>query len=460
MATTPTLPGQVRPDDGSQPEPRGHIGRVVAGSLATGLIAAVLLALAPFVPPDEDHVTGAALCGFAVGWATLAVLSTRYTEQPQRWAVVPALVMGVSGLLVIAFGDSSRTLLNWIWPPMLLALVIWIFIQARRQLHSSTRFWLLYPVLAVLALAAVGGGYETVREQADTTAYPMAGQMVDVGGHSLHLRCSGSGSPTVVLQPGGGDFSSVWARIAPAVAAHTRVCVYDRPGRGWSEPADSPQDATQVTTDLHALLQRAHVPGPYVLAGHSFGGLYVLTHAARYPDDVAGMVLIDSTNPATQAVPANAKAYDTSSYDAATSRVAALTAAAARVGVVRLIGSFGYGDLPPQPRDEIRAKTATADYAAGWIDEFVQANASGAEAVMLTGLGAKPLVVLTAGAETDATHNAAQKKLATLSSDSSHRVVRGASHIGLITNEQYAQGTTQAILDVVSSAQNHLPLAK
>jgi pimeloyl-ACP methyl ester carboxylesterase len=288
----------------------------------------------------------------------------------------------------------------------------------------------------------------------------MTGQLVDVGGHRLHLSCTGSGSPTVVLQPGGGDFSSVWARIAPAVAAHTRVCVYDRPGRGWSETTDSPQDATQVATDLHTLLQRAHVPGPYVLAGHSFGGLYVLTHADRYPDDVVGMVLIDSTNPATQAVPANAKAYDTSSYDAATSRVAALGAAAARVGLTRLLGTLGYGDLPPQPRDEIRAKTATADYASGWIDEFVQANASGAEAVMLTGLGAKPLVVLTAGAETDATHDAAQNKLATLSSDSSHRVVQGASHIGLITDERYAKATTQAILDVVSSARTNRPLSQ
>ena len=460
MATTPTATGRVGADDGPGHARRGHIGRIVAGSLATGLFAAVLLVLAPFVSPDENDVTGAALCGFAVGWAMLAILSTRYTEQPQRWAAVPALVMGLSGLLLIAFGDSVRTVLNWVWPPVLLALVIWIFIQARRQLRSRTRFWLLYPVLAVLALAAIGGGYETVREQADATAYPMTGQMVDVGGHRLHLNCTGSGSPTVVLQPGGGDFSSVWAWIAPAVAAHTRVCVYDRPGRGWSEPADSPQDATQVAADLHTLLQRAHVPGPYVLAGHSFGGLYILTHADRYPDDVAGMVLIDSTNPATQAVPANAKAYDTGSYDAATDRVAALGAAAARVGLVRLIGSFGYGALPPQPRDEIRAKTATADYASGWIDEFVQANASGAEAAMLTSFGDKPLVVLTAGAETDATHNAAQNKLASLSTNSSHRVVQGASHHGLISDERYAKATTQAILDVVSSVRNSQPLAK
>jgi pimeloyl-ACP methyl ester carboxylesterase len=460
IPTIPTAPGGVRPVDGSDPAPTGHIGLIVAGSLATGLITALLLAAAPFISPEENDVTGAVLCGFALGWAMLAILSTRYTDQPQRWAAAPALFMGLGGLLLIAFGTSSREALNWVWPPLLLALVIWMFVQARRQLHSRSRRWLLHPVLAVLAVAAVGAGYQTVREHADANAYPMSGQLIDVGGHRLHLTCTGSGSPTVILQPGGGDFSSAMAWIAPAVAADTRVCVYDRPGRGWSEPTDSPQDATLIATDLHTLLQRAHVPGPYVLAGHSFGGLYVLTHADRYPHDVAGMVLIDSTNPATEADPARATAYDSSSYDAVTDRVAALGAAAARTGVVRLIGSFGYGDLPPQARDEVRAKTATADYATGWIDEFVQANASGAEAAMLTDFGDKPLVVLTAGADTDATHDAAQNKLATLSTNSSHRVVEGASHAGLIFDKRYARATTRAILDVVSSVRNDQSLGR
>jgi len=459
MAANPTAPGQVRPGDGSDPPSAGPIGRIVAGSLATGLIAALLLVAAPFISPEENDVTGAALCGFAVGWAMLAILSTRYTNQPQRWAAAPALFMGLGGLLLIGFGSSSREVLNWVWPPVLLALVIWMFVQAHRQLRSRSR-WLLYPVFGLLLLAAVGGGYQTVREEAEANAYPMAGQLIDVGGHRLHLHCTGSGSPTVVLQPGGGDFSSAMAWIAPAVAADSRVCVYDRAGRGWSEPADSPQDATQIATELHTLLQRGNVPGPYVLAGHSFGGLYVLTYADRYPGDVAGMVLIDSTNPATKADPQKATAYDGGSYDAVTDRVAALGAAAARIGLVRLVGSFGYGDLPPQSRDEVRAKTATADYASGWIDEFVQANASGAEAAMLTDFGDKPLVVLTAGAETDPTHDAAQNKLATLSTNSSHRVVEGASHAGLIFDERYAKATTQAILDVVSSVRNNQPLVK
>ncbi len=197
-----------------------------------------------------------------------------------------------------------------------------------------------------------------------------------------------------------------------------------------------------------------------MLAGHSFGGLYVLTHADRYPDDVAGMVLIDSTNPATTADPA--KARRTTPVPTTTPRIVSQPSAPwLRVSaLVRLIGSFAYGDLPPQARDEVRAKTATADYASGWIDEFVQANASGAEAAMLTDFGDKPLVVLTAGAETDATHDAAQNKLATLSTNSSHRVIEGASHPALIYDERYAKATTQAILDVVSSVRNNQPLVK
>jgi pimeloyl-ACP methyl ester carboxylesterase len=369
--------------------------------------------------------------------------------------------LGGSGLLLIGYGATLREVLNWVWPPALLALVLWMVVGAHRQLRSRSRRWLLYPVFAVVTLAAVGGGYQTVREAADANAYPMPGRLIDVGGHRLHLHCTGSGSPTVVLQPGAGDYSSGMVWIAPAVASQTRVCVYDRASRGWSEPAESPQDATQLAIELHTLLERGDVPEPYVMAGHSFGGLYVLTYADRYPDEVAGLVLVDSTNRATKADPERATAYDGGSYDAVTDRVSALGAAAARIGLARLVGSsFGYGDLPPESRDEARANTATADYAEGWIDEFVQANASGAEAAMLTDFGDKPLVVLTAGAETNPTHDAAQTQLATLSTDSAHRVVEGASHAGLVTDAQHAKTTTRAVLDVVASVRSAAPLTE
>ena len=222
----------------------------------------------------------------------------RFSDQPQRWAAAPAAFLALAGLIsLLPTGSIVQHVFGWVWPPLLLGLVIWTIPQVRRQLRSRTRRWLVYPLLAVLALSAIGGGYETVRESIDATAYPAPGQLIDVGGHRLHLNCVGSGSPTVVLEPGHGEVSSAMAWIAPAVARDTRVCVYDRAGRGWSDAADGPQDAVQTATDLHTLLDRAHVPGPYVLAGHSFGGLYVLTFAATYPDQVAGLVLLDSTSP-------------------------------------------------------------------------------------------------------------------------------------------------------------------
>jgi pimeloyl-ACP methyl ester carboxylesterase len=304
VATEPTPEDRGR-DRPSHPDPRsrGRIGWVVAGSLATGLVAALLLVAAPFIPAEEPAVTGAVLCGFALGWAMLAVLSVRFTDQPQRWAAAPALLMGVGGLLLVGFGSPVDQVLNWVWPPAMLALAIWMIVGVHRQLHSRGGRWLLDPVIAVLALASIGGGYQTLGEAADAKAYPMPGRLVDVGGHRLHLSCTGAGTPTVVLEPGAGEMSSILGWIAPAVARDTRVCVYDRAGRGWSEPADSAQDGAQIATDLHTLLRRGHVPGPYVLAGHSFGGLYVLTFAARYPDEVAGMVLVDSTAPASAANP-------------------------------------------------------------------------------------------------------------------------------------------------------------
>jgi len=117
-------------------------------------------------------------------------------------------------------------------------------------------------VLALPALAALGGGYQTVGERVDATTSSTPGRLVDVGGRRLHLSCTGAGSPTVVLEPGAGETSAVLGRITPAVARARRVCGYDRAGRGASERADTRQHARQVATDLHTLLRRGHVRGP------------------------------------------------------------------------------------------------------------------------------------------------------------------------------------------------------
>jgi pimeloyl-ACP methyl ester carboxylesterase len=461
--TTPTpTPDASGPDRLSHhgPGQKGHIGWIVVGSFVSGLVAALLLVAAPFIPVSESGATGAVLGGSALGWAMLAVLSVRFTDQPLRWAAAPAVFMGLGGLLLVGFGSSVHEWLNWVWPPALLAVAVWSIVQAHRQLRSRSSRWLLYPVIALLALASVGGGYEAVGEAADARAHPMPGQLIDVGGHSLHLNCTGSGSPTVVLQPGGGEMSASFGWIAPAVARDTRVCVYDRAGRGWSQSADTPQDGTQIATDLHTLLQRGHVPGPYVLVGHSFGGLYVLAFAARYPDEVAGMVLVDSTAPASAAKPrATSSPGAVGSYDVM-GRVSALVSISARIGLARLYSPAEGGSLPPQYREEVRANIATASNTRSTMDEYVQANTSMEQAASLRSFADKPLVVLTAGVGSDAAHLASQNDLAALSTNTSHRVIDGASHEALIMEEASAAATTQAILDVVSSVRSTRPLVR
>ena len=206
--------------------------------------------------------------------------------------------MGATGTALVVFnpGNQTMTALNWVWPPLMVALTVWMFVQMRRSVTGKAR-WVLTPVLVVLALASIGATYANIAGTGDQSTVAAPGKLYDVGGHRLHLDCHGHGSPTVVLSNGLGGVSAGWARIAAPVAATTRVCAYDRAGQGWSEDAASPRDGVQSAEELHTLLAKAGEHGPYVLVGHSTGGTYAMTYAARYPEQVAGMVLLDSSSP-------------------------------------------------------------------------------------------------------------------------------------------------------------------
>ena len=120
------------------------------------------------------------------------------------------------------------------------------------------------------------------------------GQMVSVDGHKMHIHCTGEGSPTVILAAGLDDFSIFWSQVQPELAKVTRVCSYDRAGLGWSEPSPSPRTSETMVDELHELLVNAKVHPPYVLVGHSFGGALTRSYARKYPDEVLGMVLVDT----------------------------------------------------------------------------------------------------------------------------------------------------------------------
>lgn len=122
------------------------------------------------------------------------------------------------------------------------------------------------------------------------------GKLIDLGGYRLHLNCTGNGEPTVVLIPGGGDFSFDWSLVQPQVSRFARVCSYDFAGSAWSDPGPTPRTMRQDAYELHTLLKAARIEGPYVLVGHSLGGLLTRVYAAEYATEVAGIVLVDSTH--------------------------------------------------------------------------------------------------------------------------------------------------------------------
>ena len=141
--------------------------------------------------------------------------------------------------------------------------------------------------LAVLVSCAVAAAAQIA---------PLPGQLVDIGSAKLHIHCTGEGSPAVVLESGLPGSSLDWILVQPKVAQFTRVCSYDRAGFGWSEPGTAPRTSQQILRDLAALLTTANVPEPYVLVGHSLGGLYVRAFVRKFPERVAGMVLVDATH--------------------------------------------------------------------------------------------------------------------------------------------------------------------
>src|SRR5688500_9896367 len=148
----------------------------------------------------------------------------------------------------------------------------------------------------IVVTAVTGAAYQWLATRRDLAKTPPPGQLVDIGGYRLHLWCTGKGSPAVVLASGAGAFSVDWGLVQPEVARFARVCSYDRAGSAWSDPGPIPRTMKQEVYELRALLRKARVKAPYVLVGHSYGGLLARLYARQYRREVVGLVLVDSTD--------------------------------------------------------------------------------------------------------------------------------------------------------------------
>lgn len=264
--------------------------------------------------------------------------------------------------------------------------------QKEKEMNTGL-VWQGRTVVSIIGLLLVGALYESLAEASDTKTYPPPGQLVEVGGHRLHIHCTGSGSPTVVIEAGLGDWSTGWDFVQQGVDKTTRVCTYDRAGWGWSEAGPLPRDAAQFAKELHTLLQTANIPGPYVMVGHSLGGFGVRVFVHDYASEVAGVVLIDAMSPRqfkqlqVEAAPQTGKQ----------SQPFSLPAMLARFGIVRLLAR-PLGIMPSIPSEENAyfSRLVRTQNAQTLTDESQGMPASAAESSAVKSFGDLPLIVLTA----------------------------------------------------------------
>jgi pimeloyl-ACP methyl ester carboxylesterase len=258
---------------------------------------------------------------------------------------------------------------------------------------------LLKIVVIALVIAIVSGLIsEEIGRRNDRKRNPQIGQSIDIGGRSLNLYCSGEGSPAVVFDSGAGAPGYSWSNIQPEIAKFTRACWYDRAGEGWSDAGPFPRTSAANAQDLHELLRRAGVAPPYILVGHSYGGLNARVYNGMYPNEVAGMVLVDSAHE-DESKRAPKFMLGKTLPKSLWYPLHLLTQAALRVGLIRLFNSSPA--LPADPaqrtRSQILAALRQQPKAVATLSDYVTSPESYAQAHAAAGLGDKPLIVLTRG---------------------------------------------------------------
>lgn len=310
-------------------------------------------------------------------------------------------------------------------------------------------------VLVVLVFLAASA-YHGLVSRHERHRFPPPGKLIDVGGYRMHLHVLGEGGPTVVLDSALAGSSLSWSEIQPEVARFTKVLSYDRAGFGWSDPSPHPRTLHHMTLELHALLSKADVEGPFVLVGHSYGGWIAQLLASRHPELVAGLVLVDAPHPREWAEPDNEQLARV----ARGARTARLAAFGARFGAMRALLQLHrfrsseqnrvallLGKTPVSIRPQLRSfwvRRTTLEALASQIENAPESAAS--LVAETTSLGDIPLVVLTAA---DPSPQRLEDQLSTVALSRSGRHVIAETSDHWIPLEE-AELVVQAIRDVVA----------
>jgi pimeloyl-ACP methyl ester carboxylesterase len=301
--------------------------------------------------------------------------------------------------------------------------------------HPSIRRVLPFAAAIVVTTVASWCAYNAMATHVFWAKHPPAGRFEMVNGSRMHIDCTGSGSPTLVLDAGLGGDTVSWTPLQPTLSRTTQVCSYDRPGFGWSQAVPGPRDADHVANELQLLLRQAGVDGPLVLAGDSIAGLYIRDYAALYPSEVAGLIFVDSSTPfQDRNAPYAARRWDPRSW---------FFRAALILGVPRLIGMCSHpGDGADAAFETIRNEDICRFHYGPYAAELGGFDRSSQQVERSPSFGSIPILIFShdplgpiprnpqseADKAQQSVWNEMQENLKTLSTRSRRIIVTGGSH--------------------------------